>query len=173
MACEQRQNPPLLTLLQEEGALPVSRIVTRGLQRYWRVSRALTLGAQGCVLDASGRVLLIRHTYRPGWHFPGGGVEKRETAEDAVVRELHEEAGVIIDGRPRLFGLYANHLAFPGDHIVLYVVRSWRQDAVPPPNREIAEQGFFSPDRLPGGINPSTALRIGEIVAGRTPADVW
>lgn len=125
------------------------------------------------MLDASGRVLLIRHTYRPGWHFPGGGVEKSETAETAVVREVLEETGVIIDGRPRLFGLYANHHAFPGDHIALYVIRSWRQEAVPPPNREIAEQGFFAPGCLPDAINPSTALRIGEIVAGRPPSEVW
>lgn len=153
--------------------LPASKIITRGLQRYWRVSRGLTLGAQGCVLDAENRVLLIRHTYRPGWHFPGGGVEKRETAETAVVRELHEEAGIVVDGRPHLFGLYANHVLFPGDHIALYVIRKWTQPSVPPPNREIAEQGFFDPQRLPGEVNPCTARRIGEIVAGRAPADVW
>lgn len=153
--------------------LPLSKIVTRGLQRYWRVSRGLTLGAQGCVLDASNRVLLIRHTYRPGWHFPGGGVEKCETAECAVIRELHEEAGIVVEGRPRLYGLYANHTLFPGDHIALYVLRSWHQPSVPLPNREIAEQGFFAPDQLPAEVNASTAKRIGEIVAGRTPADVW
>ncbi|NOT72772.1 MAG: NUDIX domain-containing protein [Hyphomicrobium sp.] len=154
-------------------AKPVAKLVTRGLQRYWRVSRGLTLGAQGCVLDASNRVLLIRHTYRPGWHFPGGGVEKNESAGCALRRELEEEAGILVDGRPTLFGLYDNHRLFRGDHIALFIVRSWRQPRVPPPNREIAGQGFFDAASLPDGINQPTQLRINEILEGSAPAEMW
>jgi 8-oxo-dGTP pyrophosphatase MutT (NUDIX family) len=153
--------------------LPVQKLVSRGLQRYWRVSRGLTLGAQACVLDASNRVLLIRHTYRPGWHFPGGGVEKGEPVELALIREVQEEAGVIVQGRPKLFGLYDNQRLFPGDHIALYVVRSWTQPVVPPPNREIAEQGFFAAGNLPSGLNPQTGLRIREILSSGAPAEMW
>lgn len=153
--------------------VPVKKIIVGGLQRYWRVTRGLTLGAQGCVLDSQNRVLLIRHTYRPGWHFPGGGVEKAETIESALTRELHEEAGILIDGRPRLFGIYANQRLFPGDHIALFVIRSWRQPAVPAPNREIAEQGFFAANALPALTSPSTTARIREILEGRAPADLW
>lgn len=149
------------------------KIVTRTLQRYWRFSRGLTLGAQGCVLDARNRVLLIRHTYRPGWHFPGGGVEKRETAETALIRELDEEAGILVDGRPQLFGLYCNIRLFPGDHIALYVVRSWRQPSIPPPNREIAEQRFCAVSELPDDVNAATRLRINEILSASSPAELW
>lgn len=153
--------------------MPEMRILIRSLQQYWRVSRGLTLGAQGCVLDAGNRVLLIRHTYRRGWHFPGGGVEKNESVESALVRELEEEAGILIDGRPRLFGLYDNGRLFPGDHIALYVVRSWRQPEVPKPNREIAEQRFFDVSRLPDDVNPATRQRINEILASSTPSELW
>ncbi len=152
--------------------MPLRKIVSRGLQGYWRISRGLTLGAQGCVLDAGNRVLLIRHTYRPGWHFPGGGVEKHETVESALIRELHEEAGIIVEGRPRLFGLYGNGRLFPGDHIALYVVRSWSQPRIPPQNHEIAEQGFFASDKLPADINRPTRLRINEILAAGAPAEM-
>lgn len=149
------------------------RLVARTLQRYWRLQRGLTLGAQACVLDASGRALLVRHGYRPGWHFPGGGVEKHETAERALARELEEETGVQLTARPELFGLFANHAVFPGDHIALFIVRSWRQPAIPRPNREIAEIGFFARDALPMEIQPATARRLAEILDGRQPPELW
>jgi len=153
--------------------VPPEKMIRKALQRYWRYSRGLTLGAQGAVLDADNRVLLIRHTYRPGWHFPGGGVERGETVEDALGRELAEEAGVTLTGAPELFGLYANHHFFPGDHIALFVVRAWRQDAVPPPNREIAEQALFPCDALPDTINPPTRQRIREIVSAEPRTPHW
>ncbi|MGL4397524.1 MAG: NUDIX domain-containing protein [Hyphomicrobium sp.] len=151
----------------------MQRLITRSLQRYWRISRGLTLGAQACVIKDAAEVLLIRHTYRPGWHFPGGGVEKGEALEMALAREVAEETGIILVGRPALFGIYDNARFFPGDHVALYVVRSWRQPIVPQPNREIAEQRFFRREALPDGIHASTALRIEEVFEGRMPAEVW
>jgi len=131
------------------------------------------MGAQGMVLTPENHVLLIRHTYRPGWHFPGGGVEKGETVETALTRELHEEAGVELDGRPAFFGLYSNFKAFPSDHIALFVVRDWRQPVVPQPNQEIAEQCFVAPNDLPDGTVAAVGKRIEEVLSGAERREQW
>ncbi len=148
-------------------------VLIKALQRYWRLKRGLTMGVQAVVLDAAARVLLVRHGYRPGWHFPGGGVEKGETVIAALARELQEEAGVILPVPPQLFGVYANFEHFPGDHIALFVARDWRQDEVPPPNAEIREQRFFATDALPDGTTGGTRRRIAEVLAGVPRSETW
>ncbi|MGH1418712.1 MAG: NUDIX domain-containing protein [Hyphomicrobiaceae bacterium] len=151
----------------------MNKMIRKALQRYWRLSRSLTVGAQGVVIDSQDRVLLIRHTYRPGWHFPGGGVEKNETVLTGLRRELAEEARVTIDATPELFGLYANFHHFPSDHIVLFIVRNWHQPVAPKPNHEIAEHGFFKPNALPDEIHPPTQRRLVEIFDNVPRAQMW
>jgi 8-oxo-dGTP diphosphatase len=53
-------------------------------------------GASALICDDSGGVLLFEHTYRPryAWGLPGGWLRKGERPEDAIVRELREEASL-------------------------------------------------------------------------------
>ncbi len=52
------------------------------------------------IILQSGRILLIRrqkNDAEPYWVFPGGGVEARETPEQAAMREAREELGIEIE----------------------------------------------------------------------------
>ena len=149
------------------------RILDKPFRLVWRMRRALTLGAQGVVIDGQNRVLLVRHSYRPGWHFPGGGVEWNETVEDALGRELSEEAGVTLTGRPVLHGLFANFEKFPGDHIAVFLVREWTRPVVPAANAEIRQSGFFAIDALPTETSLATGRRIAEIFNGEPVSPRW
>ena len=148
-------------------------LVLRALQSYWRTSRGLTMGAQGIILDHNNNVVLIRHTYRPGWHFPGGEVERNETVESALARELYEEAGIIFEDPPELFGIYANFRSFPSDHIALFVVRRWHQKANLKANHEIAEHGRFAPDSLPDGTINAVRRRLDEVLRDVAKSTMW
>ena len=148
------------------------RILSRvAIQPYFRLTRGQTLGVRGVVIDESGRFLLVRHTYVPGWMLPGGGVDKGESLEDAVVRELREETGVLADGRPRLISVHTNFKHFKGDHVAVFVIESWVREETSSP--EIAETGFFSPEDLPEGTTIATRTRIAEIIGVGPPASDW
>lgn len=139
---------------------------------YARHRRAITLGVRSVVLDGEGRVLLVRHGYTPGWHFPGGGVEPGETVAEAAARELMEEAGVVADAE--LFGLYLNRAHSGRDHVALLVSRSWRQAReAGVPNLEIRECRFFAADGLPDGTTPGTRRRVAEVVGGAARSPYW
>ena len=78
------------------------RALRRWAVRLWHPQFAVTAGA--VVTDASGRVLLLKHRFRPGtgWGMPGGFIEEGEQPEEALRRELREEVGLEVE-QLRLF----------------------------------------------------------------------
>ena len=91
----------------------------------------LLLVAAAVLVDGDGRVLIAQ---RPEgkplaglWEFPGGKIEPGETPEDTIIRELHEELGVVIE-KPCLAPLtFASH-AYEDFHLLmpLFVCRRWQ-----------------------------------------------
>ncbi len=146
---------------------------TRPLFFAWsRMSRGMTLGVRGVTVDSRGRVLLVKHTYLHGWWLPGGGVERGQTCEDALIRELHEEAGVIVEGRPTLVSIHANERFFRGDHVLVYRIdRFSLTDRTS--HGEISEVGWFDPADLPADTHRATRDRLGELFGGAAVAANW
>ncbi|MER9233251.1 NUDIX domain-containing protein [Mesorhizobium sp. M0622] len=141
---------------------------------YFVLRRPMTLGVRGLIHDRrSNSVFLIRHTYVPGWHLPGGGVELGETMTEALTRELFEEGNIALTGPPVLKSLHFNRRASRRDHVGLYLVEEFDQPAPKLPDREIAEAAFFPLDRLPEGTTPATLRRINEIFDGAAVSPYW
>ena len=153
--------------------MPATALIKRAMQRYWRLSRGLTVAVYACVFDSESRVLLVHHAGDDAWHFPGGGALMTEAFEDALNRHLAFPSGIVMNGRPHLFGLYANCGAPSGDHVALYVVRTWHHadDGGDIQSRDISR--FFAIRDLPENINPQTDQRIAEIIEARSPAGMW
>jgi 8-oxo-dGTP diphosphatase len=82
------------------------------------------------LIDTDGRVLIAE---RPEgkqlaglWEFPGGKIEPGERPEETLIRELHEELGIMVE-EPCLAPLtFASH-AYESFHLLmpLYVCRRW------------------------------------------------
>ncbi|MGH3765094.1 MAG: NUDIX hydrolase [Pseudonocardiaceae bacterium] len=64
----------------------------------WTGQRIRCVGA--VLHDDTGRLLLVRRAHDPGqgrWSVPGGRVEAGETDQHAVIREVAEETGLVVE----------------------------------------------------------------------------
>ncbi len=152
---------------------PLVRFATRMLHGYFALSRGMTMGVRAACFDEAGRIFLVRHSYVPGWHLPGGGVERGETALEALVKEMREEGNLAIGAPPRLIHIYFNRQTSKRDHVLLYRCDAVTQTAPRLKDREIVEAGFFALDALPVATTAATRRRLEELAGRSAFADFW
>ena len=147
---------------------------TQLFRTWFRLSRPMTLGVRAIVENADGEILLVRHTYTEGLHFPGGGVEHAETVYESMVRELEEEGGVRVTGEAGLIGVFSNHRHMRNDHVLLYQINA--EAWVPcgdPIGREISEIVWCDPAKPPADTTAGTQRRLTEMITGSSAAAHW
>jgi 8-oxo-dGTP diphosphatase len=116
---------------------------------------AVTVGA--VITDARGRVLLLKHRFRPGtgWGMPGGFMEAGEQPEEALRRELREEVSLEVENL-QLFTVRA--FKRPMQVEIIFTAR-----AIGDPDQlsfEIQKAAWFSVDELPHELPKDQAQLI-------------
>lgn len=149
------------------------RLKLRLMHWSFLLTRPMSLGVRAIVVDAEDKVMLVRHGYVSGWHFPGGGVEVGETCLQSLERELEEEARIAIEAPPVLHGLFFNRQTSRRDHVAAYVVRSFRVLGERRPDWEIKEARFFPREALPQGTTRATRARLAEIFDSAPLSELW
>ncbi len=158
--------------IEDEKTL-IHPLLSKSLHLFFLLTRPLTLGARGIVLNNAREVLLVRHRYEQGWQLPGGGIEIGESALDALRREVLEETGIEILSEPLLLGAYHNRDVSDRDHVLVYRCDHSRPTTSKTLSGEIAVSGFFPIDDLPKGTTPGTKRRLAECFEGQTLHENW
>ena len=120
-------------------------------------AKPVILVVAAALVDPDGRVLIAQRP--PGksmaglWEFPGGKIETGETPEQALIRELDEELGILVQEPCLAPFTFASH-AYANFHLLmpLYLCRRWEGTPVPRehvaikwvrPRELIADPGAF------------------------------
>ena len=103
----------------------------------------VTLVVACALVDADKRVLIAQRpagkTLAGLWEFPGGKIEPGERPEATLIRELHEEIGILVQEAclaPLSFASYAYHdfhLLMP-----LYICRRWEGEVIACEGQQLA-----------------------------------
>ncbi|MDG5471248.1 NUDIX domain-containing protein [Jeotgalibacillus sp. ET6] len=135
----------------------------------------LTVGCGAIIEDAGGRALFQKRSDYGVWGIPGGLLEVGERVENALIREVLEETGLLIRDIS-LFGIYSGEKGFAqyenGDKVfsVQLVFHTIQYAGVLQPSDEGGELSFRQKNHIPHEVNPHQAPFIKDWVAGvKTP----
>lgn len=125
--------------------------------------------AVNAIIEHEGRYLLARRRDIGWWHLVGGGLERGETIEQGLQREVREEIGAQVE-IVRLVGVYAKPQK---QEVVLTLLCHIAADSdAPSTSEEIAEVTWFAADRLPTRLLPKHRERLLDAAKGRCEAVV-
>ena len=126
---------------------------------YWHVFSPQTAGVRVMIIN-NGKVLLVKHSYRDGYYFPGGGIKKKEHLVDGAIREVFEETGIRVKNL-KLHGVYRkdNH---SDTKLVYFTDTIDGGDKIKIDNKEIIHAEWFDLENLPYDIAPGIKRRIHE-----------
>lgn len=115
------------------------------LHRYFLLTRGMTLGVRVLVQNPQGEILLVKHSYVPGWYLPGGGVDHGEDVATAAKREVYEETGISELESLKLIYVEHNNAVSARDHVTYFKART-NMELDKTLSAEISDAQFVSRD---------------------------
>jgi ADP-ribose pyrophosphatase YjhB (NUDIX family)/GNAT superfamily N-acetyltransferase len=115
--------------------------------------------AVGVVVELDGRVVLVRRKYEPRagyWALPAGFMELGESAEEAAIRECHEETGLLVQ-IDHLLGVYSFGFGEQSGLVIIYAATAAGEALVA--GDDATEVGAFPLDGLPAPFAFRTHLQ--------------
>ena len=121
------------------------------------------------IINNQNEILLEERADDGFFDFPGGGIDLKETAEEAAVRELKEETGLIAN-RLEIFKVYSGEIThyvyFNGDEIYgvdcVYICRDYSGE-LKPQLSEVKRLFFCSLDKMPEKMSPRNKQTIKDL----------
>ena len=115
--------------------------------------------AVGVVVELEGQVVLVRRRYEPRagfWALPAGFMELGESAEEAAIRECHEETGLLVQ-IDHLLGVYSFGFGEQSGLLIIYAATA--AGGILAAGDDATEVGTFSLEQLPGSFAFRTHLQ--------------
>jgi 8-oxo-dGTP pyrophosphatase MutT (NUDIX family) len=124
------------------------------IKLYWFLFRPKSSGVK-CIVFHGDNIILVRHSYGTGaWAYPGGGINRGETAEQAARREVKEELGLEVISLDRL-GEFTSTAEYKVDHVTCFKALVDKSDFLID-GKEIIEAGWFERKNFPQNISQMT-----------------
>jgi len=121
--------------------------------------------AVGVVVELDGGILLGKRNHDPMigcWSFPSGFVDAGEVPEDAAVREVEEETGIVV-ALDRLLGVYSK----AGERVIFIAYAGHAVGGRLEAGDECIEVCTFPPDDLPKLAFPNDGAILAAWRSGR------
>lgn len=114
-----------------------------------------SVSVAAAIVDDAGRVLATRRRDNGRWEPPGGVLELNESIEAGLVREVHEETGLLV--RPvKLTGVYKNMVRA----IVALVFRCELVEREAAVSDEVSEIRWLPPAEIAERMDEAYAVRM-------------
>jgi len=138
------------------------RIIYQASRLILQLFKPMTNGVR-VLLIREDQVLMVKHVYEEEWYLPGGLVEKGETLEDAIRREVWEEVGAEMKDL-QLYGVFTNFKDGSTDHITVFISREFQLNGKT--DHEIEQVSLFGLQALPEKTSPGSRNRIMDYISG-------